>query len=50
MTLSLETDDMVCCDQSNDWYHYHCVGIKEGDLPEQWFCKLYKGPQNKRRY
>ena len=44
-----ETGDMVCCDQCNDWYHYHCVGIKEeGDLPEQWFCKLCKGTQNKR--
>ena len=40
-----ETGDMVCCDQCNDWYHYHCVGIKEEeDLPEQRFCKLCKGP------
>ena len=22
---------MVFCDQCNDWYYYHCVGIK-GDL------------------
>ena len=44
-----ETEDMVCCDKCNSWYHYHCVGIREeSDLPNCWYCKSCK-PQNKRK-
>ena len=31
---------MIQCDnpQCADWFHYECIGIKEGDEPEEWYC------------
>lgn len=33
---------MICCDGELEgcysWYHGSCVGVKEGEYPELWFC------------
>ncbi len=31
---------MIQCDnpQCAEWFHYECIGIKEGDEPEEWYC------------
>ena len=31
---------MIQCDNPNcaEWYHYECIGIKEGHEPEEWYC------------
>ena len=30
----------VCCDICNSWFHYNCVGLKNGELlvDEEWYC------------
>lgn len=31
---------MIGCDGCDDWYHWHCVGIKEDPGEEEsWFCE-----------
>lgn len=31
---------MIQCDNPNcaEWFHYECIGIKEGNEPEEWYC------------
>ena len=31
---------MIQCDnpQCAEWFHYECIGIKEGEEPEKWYC------------
>ncbi len=31
---------MIQCDNPNcaEWFHYECIGIKEGHEPEEWYC------------
>jgi len=31
---------MIQCDnpECGEWFHYECIGIKEGDEPEEWYC------------
>ena len=31
---------MIQCDNPEcaEWFHYECIGIKEGDEPKEWYC------------
>ena len=30
--------EMIECDNCKNWFHYGCVGIKEGCEPKEWIC------------
>ena len=33
------TEDMIACDECDEWFHYDCVGIKDdSNLPQKWYC------------
>ena len=31
---------MIQCENPDcgEWFHYECIGIKEGNEPEEWYC------------
>ena len=31
--------DMIECEICEEWFHFKCVGIKEGEEPKEWHCK-----------
>lgn len=37
---------MICCDKCEEWYHFHCVGIKPNQIIEYdskpYFCAYSK--------
>lgn len=33
-------DDMVCCDNCDDWYHYKCAGVGKEIKDLDWSCKI----------
>lgn len=49
------SQDMICCDWCEDWYHFDCVGIPTGDgamkEDDPWYCKrcIYNTSQNPKK-
>lgn len=39
---------MIQCDNCGEWFHYGCVGIKEGDEPKEWYCEYCKDQSQKK--
>ncbi|ULT79689.1 hypothetical protein L3Y34_010337 [Caenorhabditis briggsae] len=41
--------NMVGCDQCQDWFHWHCVGITAEPTDSKWFCnRCSKGNKSKK--
>ena len=50
--------EMIACDnnecQAGEWFHLQCVGLKEGQVPNNWFCpecekRMAEGGSKRRR-
>ena len=33
-----EVQHWIACDKCNNWFHSHCVGIKQENVPEVFLC------------
>ncbi|XP_053373009.1 uncharacterized protein LOC128546478 [Mercenaria mercenaria] len=43
--ITISSDNSICCNTCQLWFHWKCVNLTHSQVPEEWFCDSCSGEQ-----